>query len=728
MREIYIKGRDKPIYFPEDTPEEEIKRVLGDIAKKEAPKGMVEKTVDWFKGGQREDFIPTAFNANLGLPADKSAKLVTLLSTTASDDRLEMGIKNILPKATFDKDQYGNLVVTAPVYRDGKETGQFNRFYPNPAGLDTTDVMIGSGAAALASPVAKGLQFLGAPIKKALGGAAIGATEAGLVEGVSSYLTGDDYQFSDLAYGAGGGAAGAKIGELLQFVSRSFKQNPKSVIGEDGLMKPRIKAMLTRAGLNPDQVTKELAQDFQARVNAGVDPTQAGRLSEASSLPAPIPLTAGQVTGSKGTQLFEDLAEKGAYGADAEQVIKEAREKAGQAIQENVPLIQDRLADGADPIAEKGLGGVQVQNTLVKSLDQAKTKADNLYTAARDTGNANLGLVRGDFGDTLRAGVRQEFNLSTTPMTNSILDDIDDVLGQGGDIQQLFAIRTQFNNISDNVDARAGQKARDLFDQKLKEYADEALISGDQNTVAAWNKAISNYSEFKKLWDTKGGILKALTEKRGRDGEELALIVAPERAANYILGASNNKLMTAGNITRDLVTLKKQLPPSDFAAIKQEAFLNLVDDVSSEGVDGVTFSGTKFLTKWSKMKKNQTAIKALFSPEDIKLINQFAVVSAKATGGAKNTSNSTPAFSGLIQTLFAALGRTNTARTLMNAPVVQGFAGMGAGAKARNIVKPTGQISPNAIPAGVSGVASPTDENRNLIDEKQRQIMGYFGR
>ena len=61
--------------------------------------------------------------------------------------------------------------------------------------------------------------------------------------------------------------------------------------------------------------------------------------------------------------------------------------------------------------------------------------------------------------------------------------------------------------------------------------------------------------------------------------------------------------MTAGDITRDLVTLKKQLPPSDFAAIKQEAFLNLVDDVSSEGVDGVTFSGTKFLTKWSKMKK-----------------------------------------------------------------------------------------------------------------------------
>ena len=728
MREIYIKGRDKPIYFPEDTSEEEIRRVLGNLAKKEAPKGMVEKTVDWFKGGQREDFIPTAFNAKLGLPADKSAKLVTLLSTTASDDRLEMGIKNILPKATFDKDQYGNLVVTAPVYRDGKETGQFNRFYPNPAGLDTTDVMIGSGAAALASPITKGLQLLGAPIKRALGGAAIGATEAGLVEGVSSYLTGDDYQFSDLVYGAGGGAAGAKIGELLQFVSKSFKQNPKSVIGEDGLMKPRIKAMLTRAGLDPDQVTKELAQDFQARVNAGVDPTQAGRLSEASSLPAPIPLTAGQVTASKGTQLFEDMAEKGAYGADAEKVMSGQREAAKEAILENVPLIQERLADGADPIAEKGLGGVKVQDTLVKSKQKASNRADELYTAARETGNASLGLVRGDFADTLRGGVRQEFNLSTTPMTNSILDEIDDVLGQGGDIKQLFAIRTQFNNISDSVDRRAGKKARDLFDQKLKEYADEALIAGDQDAVAAWSKAISNYSEFKSLWDTKGGILKAITAKEARDGEKLALIVAPERAANYILGASNNKLMTAGDITRDLVTLKKQLPPSDFAAIKQEAFLNLVDDVSSEGVDGVTFSGTKFLTKWSKMKKNQTALKALFSPEDIKLINQFAVVSAKATGGAKNSSNSTPAFSGLIQTLFATLGRTNTARTLMNAPVIQGGANVISGGRARSSIDPTGQIPPNAISAGTAGVAASTDEGRNLIEEKRRQALGFFGR
>ena len=52
------------------------------------------------------------------------------------------------------------------------------------------------------------------------------------------------------------------------------------------------------------------------------------------------------------------------------------------------------------------------------------------------------------------------------------MHQVDDVLGQGGDIKQLFAIRTQFNNISDPVDARAGKKARDLFDQKLKEYAE----------------------------------------------------------------------------------------------------------------------------------------------------------------------------------------------------------------------------------------------------------------
>ena len=658
MIEIKVKGRNEPVYFPDGTSEADIIAALKTL---EPPKGMVEKTVDWFKGGQREDFIPTAFNAKLGLPADKSRKMVALLSTTASDDRLEMGIKKILPNATFDKDQYGNLVVTAPVFRDGKETGQFNRFYPNPAGLDATDAMIGAGAVATATGIGKALKTIGLPTSGLLGGATIGTTEAGLVEGASSALTGDQYKYSDLLYGAGGGALGAKAGELLQYVGKAFKKSPQSVIGSDGKLNPQIEAMLIKAGIDPDGVTKELAIAMKAQVDANIDPKEAARIAEASSLPVDIPLTKGQ-------------------------------------------------------------------DALVKLKTKASDRADDLYTAARETGNADLGLVRGDFGDALRGGVRKDFNLATTPMTNAILDSVDDVLAQGGDIKQLFAIRSTFNNISDPVDKKAGKIARDLFDQKLLEYADEALIAGDQNAVAAWNKAISNYSEFKSVWDSKGGILKSLTETGGRDGD-MVLTVAPEAAANYILGVSNSKLMKPSNIARDLLTLKKRLPRANWNGIKQEAFLNLVGKAEKATPDGNTFSGMSFLKNWEAMKNNEKAIKALFEPDEMKLITQFANVTARATGSAVNSSNSAASVSGLIQKLAIVLASKGLTQTVLAAPIIKGGTeAISAGRAVKSMNFAGNKNPPNVTGSGVGGVVVPTDESRNLIEEKKRQAMGFFGR
>jgi len=63
----------------------------------------------------------------------------------------------------------------------------------------------------------------------------------------------------------------------------------------------------------------------------------------------------------------------------------------------------------------------------------------------------------------------------------------------------------------------------------------------------------------------------------------------------------------------------------------------------------------------------------------------------------------------------------------MNAPVIQGGTNIRAGAKARNSIKPTGQIPPNVMSAGTAGVATTTDEGRNLIEEKHRQNKGYLG-
>jgi len=140
----------------------------------EPEKGLVGRTVDWFKGGKREESIPLAREANLGLPAKETAKMVALMATTASDDRLQSGIKNIIPGAEFQKDQFGNLVAIVPVYKDGEPTQQYKRFYPNPEGLDFNDMMIASGAASLGGPIVGGLKALGAATTGLLGAATVG--------------------------------------------------------------------------------------------------------------------------------------------------------------------------------------------------------------------------------------------------------------------------------------------------------------------------------------------------------------------------------------------------------------------------------------------------------------------------------------------------------------------------------------------------------------------------
>ena len=46
----------------------------------EPEKGIVGRTVEWFKGGQRDETIPLANQSNLGLPPAKAAEMTALLA------------------------------------------------------------------------------------------------------------------------------------------------------------------------------------------------------------------------------------------------------------------------------------------------------------------------------------------------------------------------------------------------------------------------------------------------------------------------------------------------------------------------------------------------------------------------------------------------------------------------------------------------------------------------
>ena len=78
----------------------------------------------------------------------------------------------------------------------------------------------------------------------------------------------------------------------------------------------------------------------------------------------------------------------------------------------------------------------------------------------------------------------------------------------GGDVNRVFQIRRQLVNAgaAGSPDRSAASAVNRLIDSKLEEMADNALISGDQEAVTAWAKAIKNYKTFNNLgytnWNT----------------------------------------------------------------------------------------------------------------------------------------------------------------------------------------------------------------------------------
>jgi hypothetical protein len=730
--------------FPEGTSQDVMKgaiqKLRGETSQvdpdAEAEKGLVGRTVDWFKGGEREESIPLASQVSLGLPKKDAAKMVALLATTVSDDRLQSGIKNIIPGASFQKDQFGNLVAIAPVYKDGKPTQQYTRFYPNPKGLDLADVMVGSGAAALGGGVVKGLKLLGGAAAGLIGAGVTGGTEAALVEAVSAKLSGKPYKLSDIPAGAAGGVIGAKAISTLGSLANVFRRSPEAVLDASGQLKPEIAAQVERMGIDPKAVTADTLTKIIRKAREGVDPAEASRVVEAGNLPVPVPLTKGAVTGDQGQQLFEDMALKGSFGETASSMLRGRRADTQAALQQNVEAIRGQLGGASPTVSAIGGAGDPAQASLLAQREAAKRQADTLYKQARASGPA---FVDEDFGaefiSSARAQMAADFELSNVPMAGKFIDDLDRTLAEGGDVRELFAIRQRITSQGSEMgqEGLAARRLKGIFDAEMGAALDDALISGDEAAVAAWKTAISNYTDFASTWKSKGGILNKLTEKVGRDGD-MVLKVSPEAASNAIFGVSSSKISSNPQVARDILKLRKTLPAAEWDGIRQEAFVRLANagKAASGGQD--VFSGVNFRKEWQKMSTDNPAmIKTLFSAEERKLINQFANVSARATSGAVNASNSAAAGANILGTLATMLGSTNAAQFATRAIGGNMLRKAFGGARAVNAIQaaPTAPTVPG-YGVGVSGQAATTDEakaqasaGRDLALEQIKRTTGF---
>lgn len=732
---IEIQAPDGTIVrFPEGTPDETIINVMqqeygGAQTQPANQPGILHQFGNWLTGANRDETIGGPLSLTLPMSKEQSAQLTALMATTMSPDRLKSGLQKIEPDIQFQQDDAGNLVALWPRKNAKGEIIQQQRFYPNPPGLDLSDVMRASGVVSAAIPIGKALKAVGLPTSGLLGGATIGATEAALVEGASSGLSGAPFQATDIPLGAAGGAAGEWIGRGVQRVAGAMgRRSPAAIVDASGNLLPDVAAAMQRAGLDPASVPPAVAANIMNSIRSGVDAGPAAISAMSRGLPTPVPMTRGQITGSAGQQLFEDMASKGVYGTIGETLMNAQRQRQQEALTGNLEQILEGLRPGAAPAA-RGEGGKAAQEALAASRAAQRAETTALYNVARATTAVVDPQSAFDVADAMRSSYRAGFNPRTAPVMAGLLEDFDQVAASG-DIRAMMQWREQASNLrkgAPTVEGAAAGRVIEVFDRKIEDAINGALLAGDADAVAKWGEAISKYADFASKWKSKGGILNLLTEKVTRDGDRV-LKVAPERAADAIFGATASGLAGKTGLARDLVTLRATLPSDEWNMLRQDAFIRLMDTSKGAFRSGEQqFSGVNFKKAWENLsEKNRGVVNALFTPEEQRLFGQFADVAARATNTAVNASNSAAAAGGIIQRLIPLLGGTKVVQFMLSVPIARGLTEASGATRALSAAQGAKLIPRTPITvggAGVGGTVAASEPGETRINRTIRGLL-----
>ncbi len=663
--------------------------------------------------GRREeglDEIPDEFIPNFGTITGRTSFART------PEGKLDI-YKQAHPEAKSRVDAYGNPVVTGP---DGKEG------YINKPGASWRDIPDLATEAAFLAPAMRA----GAVVGKTLGplgrfaGTGGGAGTGSIVQDVASRDAGSK-QPIDLpgaltyaAVGAGGEMLSPALSPLARAITRKEVVDLKT-----GRLTPHGLQALKDAGIDPATVTDEFARRFAAMADKATDPAQAARLAEAQTLPVPVPQTRGIVTGNPSDQMFEDLAGKGAYGEVAGSTIRDARDATNQALHQNLPAIQGTVAKGPTQLAQTGEAGPMVQKRLEAMRAAEKQGVDAAYETLRSTDAQIARPLMDDLRTTARATIEAEHDLLGLPATSRFLKQLDDMaeavpVNAGPDyemptqsVRKLIDMDKRITNAqkAGGEEAMALGKIKSTIRAKLDDALSQGLLLGDEKTIDLFKNALQSHKDYARRF--KGDNVVGALVKPKRGAEPGTLAVSPEVASNVIFGSS--RLFGGPEVSRNIVRLKGLLGAGskEWNAIREEAWLRFArageGPIRPDG--GHAFSGAKFAKALDDtLRDHPAAMKALFSPEELGLMQQFKRVAARTTipvEGGKNFSNTTPALANAAQNLFHAtfMGENASAR-LASTIGVKHLYKMGMAFKAAG--HRTGSVAERRAAPGAGGITA----------------------
>tara|TARA_R110000751_G_scaffold127129_1_gene229127 strand:+ start:721 stop:2904 length:2184 start_codon:yes stop_codon:yes gene_type:complete len=630
--------------------------------------GAAGAAADWVTGANVEPEIPKLSDIGLDRLATSTAgksKIMGVLASSSDDNRIKKAFTEAIPDAQFQQDKFGNLVVIAPTSRnDQSQPLTWQRFYPNPQGADMATAYNVSSIASLAVPIQKFVGGVGWTAAALTGG-----IEGGVLEAFSSYLARDKYDVMEVPKNTLGGIIAKPFGDLLGAAFNKVKEIVnKARLGDmpTGAAEQEIAGALAEEGLNPSDVLESIYREMNVDISAGVNPAEAARYRTAQGLLPPVPMTRGDVSNDRSRGLLEDSILSGNYGDSARSQMEGIRADQNVAIEQNLGNIQQQMAGPEGQVIDQRVGGAQAQTELVASKAAQAAARDAAYTAARGS-EAFIDPENGSqIAGTILENVNTNFSDINAPLAYRLFNEkLAPLLQEGQSLRSIFEARqllTKHANQAGPEGAAAAAMNRQL-DQQLIDQSNDLLLYGDSDAVGTWLDAIGQHKDFMKKWEDNG-ILKELTSEGIRDGE-MVLNKDPTDVANAIFSVALNPNKTG--MTRNLITLKKELSPEVWNGLRQEFYIKLSEKMMKTNGE---LSGQTFATAWKAVKANKTLVNTLFTQEERASIDALASTAMRISSKAANYSNSANSLLNALKGLMNTFGKTPASRAAGSLPVV----------------------------------------------------------
>lgn len=424
-----------------------------------------------------------------------------------------------------------------------------------------------------------------------------------------------------------------------------------------------------------------------------VDVAEQARLANAASdLPAPVPLSLGDMTRAPAQQMAENALLRGSEGDLAAGVVKTFKGEQQGAIRANTKAIADMVA-GKEFTPGEGAKGVSERLNTMR--DKAYKAVNKAYDEARKRGDDAMLATAGEVRDGALEGLRASYNLDRVPAVAKELEQF----GQGGapTVRELFDLRSRLSKLTqsnDGVEGGAARQAMRAIDAYTETALKNDLFLGDPEAVKAWKTAVRKRADFGRLFEGDD-LIDGLTERVQRGGGT-TLKVDPEEAANYILNRSDLGWVGKKNLGRDLKRLQGVLgkDSEEWNGLRAEVFSRLARAGEGAPEGGVPqFSGQKFFKAWDKaQREDPQVIGVMFTPEERALIDKFAEISQVVTTpvkGGDNPSNSAITAKRFLAPMmrFLSVGGGGA-----GGAAVGGIPGAAAGAALGSLMKDLGEI------------------------------------